>query len=212
MDVDGDVRSTDYGLAASQPTPGAQESGDVSRNIYGFFVDSFGSGSGSFTPLIPRAKSGDKRVLAITAGGGPDAPTRVSLVDRAGRRHVLGTAVNWQQKRVDVSKIIGRGGRATIEFTATNSGSAARLVGDRVMVLSYPESALPEAGRWEVAAWVGLIVLLVLALLRRVRRDFLAAAAAAVTAFAVWPQVVDASSQTLSSGLWDSARDAKWFD
>jgi hypothetical protein len=214
IDVEGEVQSTDYGLDASQPTPGLRQSGDMTRNVYGFVVGGFGSGTGSFTPRLLPPKGDAKRVLAISAGGGPDAPTRVTLVDRAGDRHLLGVATNWQNHRVDVGPLVGgSGGRVRLEFSATNRGLAPRLVGDRVIALSYPDSALPDAGRWEVAAWVSLVVLLGLALLRRVRRDWLVVPAAGLTAFLVWQSILDATSEGLPfPDLWESASHASWFD
>jgi hypothetical protein len=199
-----------YDLDASQRTPGIRLNG-LARDVYGFVVSRFGSGTASVPIPAPRAHHGDRTVLVVTAGQ-PDAPTQVTLVDRAGVRHSLGEARGWSDRRVDVSGIPLGGRRSRLEFSATNSGAAQRLVADRVVVATYPASTIPEAGRWEVAAWVALGVLAALALLRRVRRDFLLVPATALTAFLVWPSVVSAAIMPLPSDTWGPATHAAWLD
>jgi hypothetical protein len=211
LQADGSARATSYDLDASVSTPGLRTRGAITRNVYGFVIGSFGSGRASFSLAAGRPHPGERTVLLISADAGPEAPTRVSLVDSSGTSHPLGTAVRWQAHEVDVSGMLG-GGRGRLVFAATNSGGEARLIADRVAVVTYPPGALPKAGRWEVALWVALIALLALALLRRLRADWVLALATGLTAYLVWPSVVEGALQPPATDVWAAATHAKWFD
>jgi hypothetical protein len=71
---------------------------------------------------------------------------------------------------------------------------------------------VPDAGRFEVALWVALATLLGLALLGRVRRYAPAVAFAGLTAYLVWPAVVETALEPTRSPIWDPAVRAHWLD
>jgi hypothetical protein len=211
MRAHGDVRATAYDLDASTSTPGLQLGRRVTRNVYGLVVAGSARGKASFLVTAPGPGPGRRTLLGISAGSGSSAPTRVTLVDESGVRHPIGAAVGWVDHRLDVTDLVGRH-PVRLEFAAVNSGSQPALMVDRVEASTVPSGAIPDASRWEVAAWVALLVLFVIAAAGRTRRDVVLAAGAGVLAFLVWPAVVDAASQPLASDVWDSARHASWFD
>jgi hypothetical protein len=212
LDATGTAALSTYDVNAGQRVPGLRLHG-LTRAVDGFNTSPFGAGTASFPLAVPAVRAGDKTVMLVTAGR-PDVPTRVTLIDRTGARHALGTASGWRGHRIDVSGIPLGGGPTRIEFSATSFDPVARLAVDRVLVAAYPLSAIPEAGRWEVAAWVALAALAALALLGtgRVRRHFLLVPATALTAFLVWPSVVSAALMPLPSDVWGPATHASWID
>lgn len=209
LDATGSATVTPYELDSSKPVPRVRLHG-LTRNVYGFVASPFGSGTASFGVPAPPSNLGDRTVLLITAGQA-DAPTRVTLVDRSGRRHLLGTARAWRAHEVNVSGIRLGGRRSRLAFAATSESPVARLVADRVVIATYPPSAIPEAGRWEVAAWAALGVLAVLALLGRLRRDLLLVGATGLTAWLVWPSIVSSALAPLPSDVWLPATHASWL-
>jgi hypothetical protein len=196
MKADGTAQITAYDLNAGVPTPGLRTSGAVSRNVFGFVVQSFGQATVRFG-VNAVSRPGSRNVLFISAGGGPDVRTEVTLIDGAGKRHPLGRPSRWIRHRVDVTSLAGTP-PLRLEFSAANSGSEDRLFADQVRAATYPASAVPSASRGAVAIWVALGVLLVLAVARRIRRD-----APSIHGGALEPQFSD---------IWDSAVRAKWFD
>jgi hypothetical protein len=211
MKADGSARTRGYDLDASVQTPGLRTSGAIRLNVYGFVLAPHGRGRASFGIAAALPRPGERTVLLISGDGGTDAPTRVALVDGSGTSHPLGTADRWQDHRVDVTGLLP-GDRGRIVFAAANSGSTPRLIADRVTVVVYPPGAAPTANRWAVAAWLGLIVLFVLALLRRIRRDWMLAVAASLTGYLVWPSVLKGALQPPASDPWTAATHAKWLD
>lgn len=211
MDVDGSPRLATVDLNEGQQIPGAQTRGSVGRNVYGFTVDEFGAGSASFTVPTPSPGSGWRTLLFVTTGGGPTLSNNLTVGGRSGKGRLIGHPSQWNAHRVDITDLV-RSDRTRLTFEATNSGAAPLLIADQVRVVTYPPSAVPEAGRWEIALWVALIVLLALTALRRVRRDAPLIAFAALTAFLVWPSVVSQALDPLTSDLWDPAVHAGWFN
>src|SRR4051794_39131928 len=181
MQADGRAASTTLDLDAGQRVPGLRSADAFSRNIYGFVVSPFGTARASFA-LPPRTD--ERRTLFVSAGNGPDLTTGLTLVDSAGHRRPLGAPSAWQRHRIDLPPSAGTG-RERLEFTTTNSGRQARLFADQVRVVDYSAAAVPDAGRWEVALWAALAVLLVLALLGRLRRDGVLALGVGLAVFLV---------------------------
>ena len=210
MSADGSARLATFDLNAGQPVPGARTSGAITRNVYGFVVGAFGSGSASLTVPTPSAP-GSRTVLVVSAGGDNDLSNSLSVVTRGGKPRLVGQPVRWSSRRVDITRYVA-GGRTRLRFQATNSGATPQLIADQVRVVTYRSSAVPDAGRWEVAIWVALTVLLVLAVFRRARRDAAAALAAGLTAFLAWPSVASGAFAPFKIDLWQPAVHAGWID
>lgn len=211
MDSEGSPGVATFDINGGQILPGARIHGAVSRNVYGFVVRGFRTGSASFTVPTPMAGAGQRTLLFVTAGGGPGLSNDLSIVDRSGTRHLLGHPVRWSARSVDISPFVGAK-RTRLTFSARNSGATPELFADQVRVVSYTPSAVPTAGRWEVAGWIALAVVLGLVALRRPWRDAVVAVAAGLTVFIVWPSVVSAALEPLQSDLWAPAVHASWLD
>jgi hypothetical protein len=212
MGADGTARNATAELDEGQPLPGLRKSRTTARNLYGFVVSPYGSSKVSFAipPSFP--VKGDRTILRVTAGGGPDVSTEVYLIDQAGSRHLLGRPEQWHAQPVDVTSLVRQRG-ARLEFSATNSGNATQLFADQVLAASYPAAAIPRATRWEVGALIALVVLFVLVATHRARRDAALIFATGLLAFLVWPSIVaSALGRQPGTELWTPAIDAKWLD
>ena len=211
LEADGSARVTAFDLGRAQPVPELRTRGRVERNADGFIVPGFARASVAFTAAAPAAREGERTVLLVTAGATSGAETRLVLVDGANKRRQLGRFGRWSGHRVDVTEFAGAG-PLRLELSATSYITTPLLFADQVRVLTYPPRAVPHAGRWEVAGWVALAVLLGLAALGRVRRHAALPAAAGLTAFLAWPDVKSSALEPLRFVTWESAVDADWID
>jgi hypothetical protein len=211
LQAHGNARLATFDLNGGQPLRDLRTGGAVRRSPDGFEIRGHGSGSVAFTMHVPPARGGDRTDLLVWAGAGAAVSTQVSVVDPSGARSLLGSPGWWVAHRVDVTRSVGSG-RVRVEFTAVNATSTRRLFADQVRVATYPPAAVPSAGRWEVAVWMGLAVLLVLVGLRRARRHAALVAFAGLAAFLVWPAVVSGALEPLRFNLWGAAVHASWLD
>lgn len=212
MHADGNVNQAAYNLVSGSALPGLKTKGPIQREPYGFLVPSPATATARFRISTSAPPLGTRTLLIVTAGGDPGSSTRLSLIDGAGSRHPLGAPVHWHERRVDVTRLVEGGGITQLQFVSRNTTNAFQLMALQVRVANYRVTAIPRASRWEVALWVGLAVLLAVAVLGRLRRDALAAVAAALTAFLVWPDIESAVFRQVPSDLWLHANHASWID
>jgi hypothetical protein len=213
LQADGDVQQTTYDFVTGKPITGLRTTGPVLREPYGFMLPSNSNGRVSFQIGTTAPPQGQRTLLLVTAGGTAlGSPTTLSLVDGAGVRHTVATPAGWYQRHVDITRLLSGGGITRLDFVTRNRTKDFQRIVLQVRVATYPTGAIPDAGRWEVGLWVALAVLLVLALLRRLRQDAILALGAGFTAFLIWPAIQSAVFQDVPSDLWQPATHAGWID
>src|SRR4051812_35272935 len=109
MSADGDVRVATYDLTSGQTIPGLRTRGEVQRGPNGLLVRPAAKGRASFLVSTSSPQPGDRTTLIIAAGGEPGSDTKLSLVDAAGNRHLLGRPLHWREHKVDISRFVGGG-------------------------------------------------------------------------------------------------------
>jgi hypothetical protein len=207
--ADGVVGISTYELGTDHPAPGVRVKGAARADADGYRVGNYSSGRVTFTVRAPAGHDSRTRLI-VWGGGGSAVSSTLTLVDAAGRRHVLGSPASWQAHPVDVTAF-GQG-PLRLEFAADNTGTGAQLFADQVRVATYRSGAVPEAGRWEAAAWVALGALLALVVFRRPVRDFVLVAAAPLATYIAWPHVITGMLQPSGGDLADPVAHAKWLD
>jgi hypothetical protein len=93
-----------------------------------------------------------------------------------------------------------------------NDTSIGQLMVLQVRTVVYGANAIPRAGRWEAALWVGVATLLGLALFTRLRSHAVLAFATALATFLAWPSIHGAGLDPPSSDLFGLAIHAGWID
>jgi hypothetical protein len=209
--ADGTPAISTYSLDAGSPAPATRTAGTTRSGPDGYVVERYGSGQVSFAVHTPPPSGGRHTYLLVWGGGRDAVASKLTLIDAAGRRHVLGSPATWQGHRVDVTPYV-RGGAPRLRFAATNSGAEAQLIADQVRVATYAHAAVPRAGRWEVALWIALGMLLALAVLRRPLRDLVLVPAVGLAAYLAWPAIVAATVRPAGGDLAQQVSQARWLD
>jgi hypothetical protein len=210
MSVDGSAREVVYAFGAGQPVPGLRLGRAVERGPANLLVPPLTTAKASFALPAPQVAGDDRTLLFVDTGTVPQASTRVALVDRNGVHHALGAPTAARPLTVEVTRLIeARGTR--IEFAANNPTGSDQGIANQVRVTTYPPSAVPRAGRWEVAAWVAIAVLLVLALLGRVRRDAPLVFVCGLGALLAWPSVKAGALNPQFPEIWNAAVHGGWL-
>jgi hypothetical protein len=211
MQADGDVRLVSYDFIPGQAIPGLRTHGSIQRGPDGFVVPGLKTARASFRLADSAPREGERVRLVVTAGGFPGATTSLSLVDPAGTRYSIGSPTRWRQHEVDVTREMAAGA-TRVEVKTVNGTTIGQLMVLQVRAATYPPHAIPRANRWEVAVWVASAALLALAMVGRLRRDAVLAAAIAMAAFLAWPSISGASLKPPPSDLFSMAVHAKWID